>query len=138
LALTEVAPLSPPMIKVTYIGFVVPVKLAPVADAWNVYRKVPVSLISAFRFTPLITPREVERPGFVLREGAGRDGGGEGANLERDWFGKRMDAGGAAQGEVGIKVKGGSAVEVDREGGAEGEEGDGIRKLPVKDQLRSA
>ena len=72
MALTEVAPLSPPMIRVTYIGFVVPVKLAPVADAWNAYRKVPVSLISAFRFTPLITPAKVKGPAlFCVKEPGG-------------------------------------------------------------------
>jgi hypothetical protein len=38
---TEVAPLSPPMIRVKYTGFAVPVKLAPVAFAWNVYARCP-------------------------------------------------------------------------------------------------
>ena len=41
-AVTEVAPLSPRIIRVTYTMFLVPVKLAPLAFAWNAYCKVPV------------------------------------------------------------------------------------------------
>jgi hypothetical protein len=55
-AVTDVAPLSPPLIKVAYTVFVVPVKLAQVAFAWNAYRKVPVGFISASRLTPSMTP----------------------------------------------------------------------------------
>jgi hypothetical protein len=70
--LTEVAPLSPPMIRVAYTGFVVPVKLAPVAFAWNVYCKVPVGLICAFKLTPLITPAKKKDPsGWSVKEWGG-------------------------------------------------------------------
>jgi hypothetical protein len=41
-ALAEVVPLSSPMVRITGTGFLVPVKLAPVAAMWNAYRKVPV------------------------------------------------------------------------------------------------
>ena len=69
--MTEVAPLSPPMIRVTYTGFVVPVKLAPVAFAWNAYCNVTVGLIRAFKLTPLITPAKKKDPSscFVKEPG---------------------------------------------------------------------
>jgi hypothetical protein len=133
---TEVAPLllllklPPPMARVAYTVFVVPIKLAPVAFAWNVYCRVAVGLICAFKLTPSITPRKGERPVQLLREGPGREGGGEGANLERDRLGHGIDSGrGAAQGELGTKVKDGRAVEIDGErGGAEGKERDARRR----------
>src|ERR1700720_4459624 len=64
MALTDVVPLSPPMIKVAYTVFVVPVKLAPVAFAWNAYRSVPVGFISVSRFTPSMTPLKAKDPSF--------------------------------------------------------------------------
>src|ERR1700682_4237555 len=80
-------------------------------------------------------PVEGERPAVVLAlvlfEGAGRDGDGEGAYLERDRIGNGIDPGrGAAQGEVGLKLKAillRVAVQVDLEPGLEGEERDGYR-----------
>jgi hypothetical protein len=63
--MTEVAPLSPPMVRVTYTGFLVPVKLAPVADALNAYRSVPAGVIDACRLTPPITPAKVKEPSFA-------------------------------------------------------------------------
>jgi hypothetical protein len=62
LAVTEVAPLSPPMIRVTYTVFTVPAKLACRAFAWNAYCKVPVGLIRACRLTPSITPSKLNDP----------------------------------------------------------------------------
>ena len=70
--MTEVAPLSPPMIRVTYTGFVVPVKFAPVAFAWNAYCSVPVGFIRAFKFTPLMTPAKAKDPsGCFVKEWGG-------------------------------------------------------------------
>jgi len=71
-ALTEAVPLSSPMVSVTGTGLVVPVKLACRAFASNAYRSVPVGLISAFKFTPLITPSKVNNPPFFLKEPGGR------------------------------------------------------------------
>jgi hypothetical protein len=52
-----------PMIRVTYTGFLVPVRLAPaVAFAWNMYCKVAAGLICAFKLTPSITPAKVKDP----------------------------------------------------------------------------
>jgi len=61
-ALTELVPLSPPMVRLTCTGFMVPVKLAPLASASNAYRKVPVRLISASSFTPSMTPWKLKDP----------------------------------------------------------------------------
>jgi hypothetical protein len=71
-AVTEVAPLSSPMVRVTYTGFLVPAKLGPVAFAWNVYRSVPVGLISARSLTPSMTPAKTKDPRpFFLKEPGG-------------------------------------------------------------------
>jgi len=78
---------------------------------------------------PIDDPSEGERPIPELREGAGRDGGGEGPHLEGDRLSERIDPldGGAAQGDEGMKIKGifvGRGAEGDFElRGAEGEEG---------------
>ena len=50
------------MIRVTYTGFLVQVKLAPVAPALKKYRKVTCCLICTFRLTPLMTPVKVKDP----------------------------------------------------------------------------
>ena len=72
MALADVAPLSLPMIRVEYTSFLVPVRLAPVAFAWNVYCRAAVGLICAFKLTPLITPAK-KKAVRLLREGARRD-----------------------------------------------------------------
>src|ERR1700726_4010449 len=61
-AVTEVVPLSPPMVSITCTGCLVPAKLAPLASASNAYRKVPVRLISASSRTPSRTPWKVKDP----------------------------------------------------------------------------
>jgi hypothetical protein len=71
MALTEVVPLSLPMVNVTGTGFVVPVKLARCADAANAYRKVPVGVTSACRLTPLMTPAKVNNGPVFLKEPGG-------------------------------------------------------------------
>ena len=63
LALTEVVPLSSPMVSITGTGFLVPAKLASRASAPNAYRSVPVRLISASSLTPLMTPSKLKNPG---------------------------------------------------------------------------
>jgi len=64
---------------------------------------------------------------LVLSEGARRDGGGEGADLECDRLGNGIDPGrGAAQGEAGLKFKAilvWLAIQVDLELGVESKEG---------------
>jgi len=82
-AVTEVVPVSPPMVSVTCTGFLVPVKSAPFAFAWKAYRSVSVGLITAFSRTPSMTPWKVKDPSsltlvlvalvLVLFEGARRD-----------------------------------------------------------------
>ena len=63
--MTEVVPLSTPMLSLTVTGFVVPVKLARTALAWNAYRRVPVCSIAACMAAPLITPAKTKKPWFV-------------------------------------------------------------------------
>ena len=70
--MTEVAPLSPPTIRVRYTGFVVSVKLTPVAFAWKAYCSVAVGVIRAVKFTPLITSVKKKDPsGCFVKEWGG-------------------------------------------------------------------
>src|ERR1700730_6210047 len=60
------------MVRVTYTGFWVPVKLAPTALAWNAYCRVPVCSSAASSLTPLITPAKTKKPWVVfLKEPGG-------------------------------------------------------------------
>jgi hypothetical protein len=60
------------MIKVTYTGFLVPVKLAPIAVTLKEYRRVTCCLITTLRLTPPITPVKVKDPsGCFVKEPAG-------------------------------------------------------------------
>lgn len=86
-AVTDAVPQSSPMVKFTGTGFRVPVKLASCAAATNAYRLAPVGAISASGRTPSITPWKTNIPGPISFEGDGWDGGGEGADPERDRLG---------------------------------------------------
>ena len=104
--MTEVAPLSSPMIRVTYTWFLVPVKLAPVAVTWKAYRRMPVGLISVCRLTPSITHAKVKDPWpFFLKEPGGMVV--VKAPTPFDRLGKRINpvAGAPAQGEAPLKFK---------------------------------
>jgi hypothetical protein len=57
-AVTEVVPLSSPMVNVTGTGFTVPVKLAICAAAPNAYLFVPVAPVRAIMGTPR-SPRRI-------------------------------------------------------------------------------
>jgi hypothetical protein len=69
---TEVVPLSSPMISVTGTGFLVPFKLASNAAASSAYRLVPVGSITTPKATPWIWPKKVNDPNpFPLKEPGG-------------------------------------------------------------------
>jgi hypothetical protein len=64
-------PRSSPMTSPTSTLCLVPVKLASVADALNVYRKVPVGLICTTRFAPLLGPVKLNDPPLSSKDPAG-------------------------------------------------------------------
>ena len=104
--MTEVAPLSPPMVRVTYAGSGVPVRLVFTALACKPIAQGARGRDQHLQFNAIDHPREDELALGGFHEGAGRDGDGEGAGVERDRLDHGIDRGrGAAQGEAGLQGK---------------------------------
>ena len=79
------------MVGITGTGFVVPVKLGPLRLRMERVSQSAGGFDKRLQALATDHPLKGERPILVFPEGARWDGGGEGANLERDRLGKGID-----------------------------------------------